>query len=238
MTNPDVYRHIQITKDFLALVVDPSLEALHRMRNEWAASPDPSAAFGVLEATDLIYKTNMAFCLSIQSLWEQQIRGYLKECVQGEMLDYPIDKIEAAKWGTQLEGHFFKIQCIQLSSFDSYPSLLLLHLLGNACRHGDGESARRLWIDYPDLWPGQEYYPFIDPAATTPPSIQHVNISHSLLTEFVTAIVWFWDDMEYIHGERIVSKHWTLEKKLAEMREAKTKRLKRAPINIKGGTAS
>lgn len=238
MTDPDVYRHVRIARDFLGLVVNPSLEALHRLRNEWVASPDPASAFGVQESTDLIYKTSMAFCLSIQSLWEQQIRGYLKECVQCKKLNYTIDKIENATWGRNLDDHFFKIRCMQLSSFDSYPSLHLLQLLGNACRHGDGNSARRLWNDYPDLWPSQEFYPFIDPAAPTPPSIQYVHISHSLLTEFVTAIVWFWEDIEYGHGESIAKKHWTLENKLVAIRETKTKRVKRAPINIKSGTVS
>lgn len=39
MMDPDVYRHVRIAIDFLDLVVDPSLDALHRLRNEWAASP-------------------------------------------------------------------------------------------------------------------------------------------------------------------------------------------------------
>ena len=47
MTDPDVYRHVRIVKDFLDLVVDPSSEVIHRLRNKWAVSPDPVSAFGV-----------------------------------------------------------------------------------------------------------------------------------------------------------------------------------------------
>jgi hypothetical protein len=51
MTDQDVYRHIRIAKNVMNLVVDPSLDALHRLHNEWAASPDPAFVFGVQEAT-------------------------------------------------------------------------------------------------------------------------------------------------------------------------------------------
>ena len=228
----DVYSHRygRIAQDFFRTVVEPSLEALHRQRGEWSMSPDPAAVFGLVDLMELINKTNMAFCLSIQSLWEQQIRSYLKDCVRYLELDVPMGEIEHAKWGDSLNSMFYRIRGIHLPSFDSYATFDLLQLLANACRHGDGNSSRKLWGAHPELWPSKESYSWLHPASASPPLIQHVQISRELLEEFVTAIVWFWDDIRYEYTGSLESNNPHVEADLVRMRAEKAIRVRRTPL--------
>lgn len=228
----DVYSHRygRVAQDFLRYVVEPSLDALRLQRHELNCIDEPTAVFARLDLMELINKTNMAFCLSIQSLWEQQIRRYLTDCIRHLELEESIEKIEKASWGDDLERLFYRIRGVQLSSFDSYATFNLLQMLANACRHGDGSSARKLWKEHSELWPKQEFYPFIDPTTISPPSIQFVLITHELLTEFVNAIEWFWDDIKYEYNSSISNGNLYIEAGLAEIRITRSQRAKRAPI--------
>src|ERR1700685_1872176 len=102
---------------------------------------------------ELLRVTTMAFCLSLQSLWERQLRDYLHRCAQdlkaGEELAH---KARSASWG-ELSGLFLQLRGISLKDFEQYAKLNLPHLLGNACRHGNGPSLKRLATTYPQLWP-------------------------------------------------------------------------------------
>lgn len=80
MADVYTYRYGPIAKDFLTLVVSPSLDALDAQAKHWQESEDLVSGFIISDLNELIYKTRMAFCLSIQSLWEQQIRTYLAGC--------------------------------------------------------------------------------------------------------------------------------------------------------------
>ncbi|WP_447797997.1 hypothetical protein [Pseudomonas moraviensis] len=82
MADVYTYRYGPIAKDFLTLVVNPSLDALDAQVKHWQESEDPVSEFIISDLSELILKTRMAFCLSIQSLWEQQIRTYLAGCQQ------------------------------------------------------------------------------------------------------------------------------------------------------------
>lgn len=197
------YRNGDIAEEFLDLVVKPTVAALEKRHLELATSDNLAiAGFAASDHRDLINKTNMAFCLSIQSLWEQQIRRYLIVCVQTlGMEGVSVAKLEKISWGKDFDRLFLKVRGLSLSGFSSYKLLGLLHMLGNACRHGDGPSSRELSAVHSYLWP--EW-------AREAASIQHLQIPPELLANFVDAIVLFWMDMDILGLESLVNKQPTV----------------------------
>ncbi len=218
------YRYGAVAKEFLTLVVNPSLDALDVQVKYWKDSEDPVSHFMLADLSELIYKTRMAFCLSIQSLWEQQIRTYLVGC-QSELNINPFpvsnrrgaNSVQTVYWGDELNGVFEKLRGIALPSFASFESLDLLMLVGNVCRHGDGSSSRRLWNLRPDLWPDynnpdNEFLPL---SLTEPaPPVQLMRVPREMLEDFVDKIILFWEDTNYIYEESIERKHPSLEARL------------------------
>lgn len=218
------YRYGAIAEEFLTLVVNPSLDALDAQVAGWQESDDPSAEFVISDFSELIYKTRMAFCLSIQSLWEQQIRTYLAGCHQELGINpFPVssrrgaNSVQTVRWGDELNTVFERLRDIALPSFASFPSLDLLMLVGNVCRHGDGHSSARLWSVRPDLWPmyhklDNEFLQstFGDEA----PPVESMQIPREMLEDFVDKISLFWEDTNYIYEESIERKHPSLEARL------------------------
>lgn len=205
------YRYGAIAKDFLTLVIHPALDALDNEILKWKGSEDPVSHFMIADLTELVEKTRMAFWLSIQSLWERQIRTYLSGCHQELKIDLSSaskrkgpDVAHSVLWGDELNAVFECLRDIALPSFESYPKLNLLQLVGNVCRHGDGPSSRQLWKDHPELWP--TYGPderFHDASEQLrPPPADTMKISRDLLTSFVEAIDLFWDDTEFIYKRK------------------------------------
>lgn len=227
------YRNGPIAKDFLTLVVNPSLDALDARVAEWKRSDNPVAGFTISDLSELIFKTRMAFCLSIQSLWEQQIRTYLAGCQQQLGINpFPVSKrsgansVQTVYWGDELNTVFERLRDIALPSFASFESLDLLMRVGNVCRHGDGNSSARLWGVRPDLWPM-----YHDPdntflhstlAVQTPP-VQSMQIPREMLEDFVDKICLFWEDTNYIYEESIERKDPSLEARLVVRRAERAK---------------
>lgn len=222
------YRYGAIAKDFLALVVNPSLDALDSEIQKWEGSEEPVSHFMIADLIELVGKTRMAFCLSIQSLWERQIRAYLSGCHQELKIDLSSaskrkvhDVVHSVLWGDELNAVFECLRGISLRSFETYPTLNLLQLVGNVCRHGDGPSCRQLWKDHPELWPtygpDERFDTHSEPLQ--PPPADMLTISRSLLTSFVEAIDLFWDDTEYIYNESIERKSASLVARLAVERK-------------------
>jgi hypothetical protein len=203
----DVYsnNYGSVVQDYLSLVVEPSLDNLRRRRDELMANPDTDPAvkaFQVFDHVVLKGKASMAFCLAIQSLWEQQIRTYMSSCVQ--QLSIPgvmVEKVETVLWGDKFNAIFLKVRGLELPSFSSFKQLDLLMLLGNVCRHGEGPAAQKLWDKRPDLWHSHERYDAPLPAADSinvvyRPSTNSLILSLDLLRSLVEAVVLFWRDME------------------------------------------
>ncbi|WP_155738414.1 hypothetical protein [Pseudomonas monteilii] len=215
------YRYAPIAQEFLSLVVNPSLDALEAQLAVHENSDDPVSAFDISDLTELINKTRMAFCLSIQSIWERQIRTYLHGCQSELKLNpFPVsnrrnaNSVHSVLWGDELNSVFFKLRGIPLTLFASYEKLDLLQLVGNVCRHGDGDSSNRLWRLHPEFW--RIHHNNGDNLADRKaPSVEMMHIPRQLLSEFVDAICVFWDDMEYIYNESLSLKHHTVETKLA-----------------------
>jgi len=230
------YRYGTIAKDFLTLVAKPSLDALDNEVQKWNESDDPVSHFMISDLQELTSKTLTAFCLSIQSLWERQIRTYMSGCHEELKTDLSAiskrkgtDVIHSVLWGDELNAVFEHLRGIALSSFESYPALDMLQLVGNVCRHGDGPSCRRLWNEHPELWPEYGFDERFDNPSLPlhPPLADTMRISRELLTSFVEAIDLFWDDIEYIYNESIQRKAPSLEAKLVVEREKRAIRFSR-----------
>ena len=220
-----------MTTSFLRHVIEPSLVVLNEQITAWKASDDPAAAFLVADTEDLLHATTMAFCLSIQALWERQLRTYLAGCARNLRSDETLAKKAMTAHWEELDELFKGLRGISLSEFDQYPDLDYLQVIGNACRHGDGPSLRRLSKMHPELWPRPEIVPspFLPneaPPASMSPTIEQMAISRDHLHQFVSAIVAFWDETEYIYCESIERKHPSLEARLVEMRRLRANRIK------------
>ena len=222
------WRYGRIAQEFLDEVVQPSLRVLDAQADKWSRSDDPVAPFQLNDVEELRRATTMAFCLSIQSLWERQIRSYLRGCAReltkGNALS---EKAIAGYWG-DFDELFFTLRGIRLSSFDEYHQLDLLYLVGNVCRHGDGRSSERLWQRCPEFWPNQTRRLRKPRTAhemeNGPPSIQTMDIPQDQLRTFVDAIVSFWHEVNYIYLESIERKHESVQRKLVKMREERARK--------------
>lgn len=209
--------------EYLTWVIKPSLSALEKYRQELAraAEDDVVFHFSLSDHERLIKRTYMTFALAIQSLWEQQLRSYMTTCASGCTIEgVTRKKLEKSTWGDELNGVFFKVRGIELDSFDSYAVLTQLQMLGNACRHGEGDSARSLHRCHPELWPAPLMFPWYEGEKTQPPPpVQQLQITLELLTRCVSAIVLFWLDMERYGVESLVARQPTLHARIAELLE-------------------
>lgn len=215
----------EVAQDFLSLVVEPSLAALEQKKAEIAAQPDQAlAAFHLYDHHQLILKTRMALCLGVQSLWEQQLRSYLGNCVVRGDDATTMDKIQNASWDHRrkdqsLKHLFTEIRGLELEGFESYKRLDILQLLGNACRHGPGPSSVTLIKRYPELWPeaGARSKQFGVPAETLMP-VDGTLITDALLRDLVNAVVLFWLDMRIACTEALIPNNAAMIEELASLR--------------------
>ena len=142
----------RIVQEFFNGVVEPSLDALEAQIRKWTESDDPVTLFYLNDIRELDRATKMAFCLSIQSIWERQIRAYLGSCANELGGDNSPTEKELADRRKQVNDLFFDLRGVYLSSFYRHHELDLLHLLSNVCRHGDGPSSKKLWCRHPEFW--------------------------------------------------------------------------------------
>jgi hypothetical protein len=207
-------RYGDVAQDFLTLVVEPALTALDRRTVELANHPDEAiAAFQGFDHANLIVKATMALCLGIQSLWEQQLTVYMRNCAQSlELGDDLLQRLEKATWGESMNSLFLAIRGLDLQSFDSYARLDLLQTLGNVCRHGEGRAARKLRRDHTGLWPhwaDTNKYPQVPLIHRAP--VAGIRISVSLLRALVNAVVLFWLDMQRMGLETLLAEQPSLQ---------------------------
>lgn len=230
MADVHTYRHGRMAQAFFDDVVAPSLDALNAQIDEWSRSDEGYAPFAKDDVEELRRNTMLAFCLSIQSMWERQIRTYLRGCADelkpGSGL---ASKAMTVSWD-KMDKLFQDLRGISLREFDEHDDLDLLHVLGNACRHGDGRSARELWEKHGYLWPERirAAAPFDSQTKqeTEAPSIDTIVIAPELVRRFVDAIASFWDETKYIYLESIEKKDESVVDKLEEMRRERAARRK------------
>jgi hypothetical protein len=184
----------------------------------------PGAVFAHADMKDMLRESKLAFGLSIQSIWERQLRTYLCGCARDLRPSEPIAaKIEKANW-KDLQKWFRELRGIDLEAFPSFDTLEMLQHLGNACRHGDGGSAAELARRCPDLWPVMPLVPAMphmppgSPPVALPKTVGMMDIPVERLRAFVAGIAAFWRDTEYIYNESIERKDSGLEARLVRER--------------------
>ncbi|MGH0343913.1 hypothetical protein NKY44_08830 [Sinorhizobium meliloti] len=211
--------HDRTIRSYFDDVIVPALSSLMRRIDELGQSGDPVAVFERSDVEDVLRETKLAFALAIQSIWERQLREYLKGCALELRKNDPMrERIARADWPKLLKV-FRDLRGIALEEFPSFGALDTLQHLGNACRHGDGASSLELVERCPDLWPVIPAMPFGDPQGFGLKSVDAMEVSIDRLRGFVDAIGGFWKDMEYIYNESINAKHPTLEARLARERK-------------------
>lgn len=206
-------------QSFFDDVVMPAIHSLEEKIATLGRSDNPGDAFAQADTADVLQETKMAFGLSIQSIWERQVRGYLRGCAEelrpGEGR---ATQVTTANW-EKLSALFLELRGIRLDAFPSFAELDTLHLLGNVCRHGDGPSAVELAKRCPELWPVYSPTPFEnEPPVPGPPPAALMDLPVSRLRAFVVAVARFWGDAEYIYNESIERKHPSLEARLVRER--------------------
>ncbi len=225
-------KHGITVQSFFDDVIAPAIRALEEKIAELGRSDNPGDAFAQADMEDVLKETKMAFSLSIQSIWERQLRGYLRGCAEElRPSDGLAAQVAKGNW-EKLCALFLELRGIRFDAFPSFAELETLHLLGNVCRHGDGPSAVELAKRCPELW--RRVYPpmpFGDqPPDSGPSPVALMDVPAERLRTFVAAIATFWDDAEYICNESIERKHPSLEAKLARERAERCWR-PQAPLN-------
>jgi hypothetical protein len=222
-------RNGPMAQSYIRDVVEPSVDAMERaIAGLQERVDDPAAIFGVGPAEELLHTTLLGYCLSIQAMWEKQLRIYLRGCAEELKADLRVsEKINQASW-SELSAIFKQLRGVPLTAFAEYDTLNLLQLLGNVCRHGSGTSLRQLIKTHPQLWPQEEREEGI-PLPPGPPfkpalTAENLQVSRALLRSLASAIDSFWRETEYIYNESIERKHESLERALVEERRRRAGR--------------
>lgn len=235
----DIYLglHANAVRLYMDSVVGPALDAIDARHDELERDEDPVAAFLKGDIEELRKSAIEAFALAIQSLWERQLREFLKGCARElKRGDGLVKALGTDDW-TKLVKHFGDLRGVSLEVFDSFEDLDLLQLLGNACRHGDGKSATMLHARWPDLWPA---WPPSLPGPWTslpgsearppPPPFSTISLPRALLDRVANAVIWFWEDHNYIYTNSLFSKHRNVAGSLQAMREDRARRPPRQSV--------
>ncbi|PWE35005.1 hypothetical protein DD563_02845 [Pelagicola sp. LXJ1103] len=218
----DVYctSHPRTIIEFLESVVRPAIGKLEEDADMFKESSYPIDAFRHSDTQDFIAETLKAFCLSLNSIWERQLRN-LMTGVARELYDDPglIKKCQMDPWH-KLDGLFEELRGFKLSAFKAYDDLDTLQLLANVCRHGDGPSLQRLSTKCPELWPvpNNNMTALLDMPEPNNFRTDNILISLELLETLSCAIQMFWAQSDYVYLESIGHKHDTVLKRLKELR--------------------
>ncbi|MCP9630287.1 hypothetical protein NML43_24610 [Rhodopseudomonas palustris] len=222
------YKHGMTIESYFNDVIIPALATLDEKIGTLENIDEPGAVFAHHDMKDILRESKLAFCLAIHSIWERQLRAYLRGCANELHLGDTIGaKIDKAVW-KELCKYFRELRNIDLKAFPSFDSLDVLQHLGNACRHGDGNSATELARRCPDLWPDiprlapMQQMPPGSPWIELPRTVDRMDIPVVRLRSLVLAIAQFWRDVEYIYNESIEQKDTHLEARLATERVSRS----------------
>jgi hypothetical protein len=69
-------------QSFFDDVVAPTIRAIEEKIIALGRSGNPADAFAQADMKDVLQETKKAFSLSVQSIWEGQLRGYLRSCAE------------------------------------------------------------------------------------------------------------------------------------------------------------
>jgi hypothetical protein len=192
----------RVSRAFLCDVIEPAFNNIDAQILEWQDYTDRGGVFNIEPAKNLLAATTLAFALALQATFERPLRIFLRE--RAVELGFALLARDAldAKWGEPLDAVFLKLCGVALSEFEAYPDLNLLQLVGNASRHGDGYSTKKLWRLRPELWPVDAPSPWktdkgwelLEPGV---PSFSAAVVSRDLIRIFAKAIEVFSDELTY-----------------------------------------
>lgn len=207
----------RLISDFYETTIVPVFAGWREQRSVHEASDCPVSLFHLADLDNLEFESGRALCLSVQSIWERQLRRYLSSCEAELNLQKP--RATHPQWGC-VEEAFIECRGVSLDKFSSYPVLKELHQLGNVFRHGPGSSLRKLQESRPDLWRAnpEEWVHLTFQGSFSWKAQELPVVSLVQLHRYVQAIVEFWDDCEYIYKESLQTKSQGLEASLVKER--------------------
>lgn len=236
--------HVLALELYRDSVIRPALITLSNKIAELQDSEDDLSAFELADFKPMYQDTVQGFMLAVQAMWERALRGMLVSRARklGKDAKYVRD-IQRAVWfhekNHDLHDHFQELIGISLRSFDAYQDLVILQLIGNVLRHGDGSSAQKLHDYCPRLWlnklpPGAHL--LMEPFSTSVsandskhPSMKEITIPAEVLEHLMQAVCWFWNDIEYIRCNSFHRKHPSTMKDLAK--HQKERELRKRTLN-------
>jgi hypothetical protein len=195
--------HVEALELYWTEVVKPAIRVLVAKSDQWRTSENLVELIE-LEDYELAYRYTMqGFALAVQSMWERQLRNYLVVCADEQPSAGVTSKVlREAKW-PELQSLFLRLRGVALNTFPSYDDLDLLQVLGNACRHGDGGSAKALFRRCPEirdegLRPSNSIWRPEEQQSPSTPEFERVTIPSALLEQLLLSVIWFWEDQELI----------------------------------------
>lgn len=214
------YAHERSVQMFLDDVAVPSIRRVDERIAESKRSEEAFALFEASDLRDLRTETLKAFCLSLQSMFETQIRGYLCGCAEELEAHQPnlIRKLQRDPWG-DVKDHFLRLRKVPFSHFSAHRDLDLLHELGSYCRHGEGTASQKIRTDFVDFCVHVPAAPPLFPDSTGEPERYDIAIDTQDLERFTTAIVSFWSEAEWIYNNSISRKGESLVRELKKREE-------------------
>lgn len=210
-----VFTHAPSLEHFRRHVINSSIRALEDKLNELNTSDDPSSIFLVPHIEELKRRTIEGYILTLQSMWERGLRGMLTSCESKVHKGHALDSIKNATWNGKSENiqeHFFRLLGMSIQHFSTFDDLNYLQLLGNAIRHGDGNSAQKIYQLSPSLWTGMIKH-------SNTPSFDHIDIPFKVLDQMMQSVLWFWEDIENIRCNSFKSKADVVLQRLSTWRE-------------------
>ncbi|MCC8556706.1 hypothetical protein [Xanthomonas vesicatoria] len=210
----------------------PSLDTLERRITEMEKSEDiAESTFGADAYADLHHSTVESFLLTTQSMHERSLRGLM--IAMARRKNWTIDdqkKIKVADWskgGKGMPALFQGLFDTPIQSFGDQDDLHVLRLFGNVLRHGDGPSAEELHKLCPSLW--SQWLPpgtvlevagtkiFVPKDASPHPLFENITLPRSLLDQMTSAVVGFWEDIEFVRCNSFTNTNSRIQAHIAEL---------------------
>lgn len=215
-------------------VVHPSLRALDERLDRLQRSTAIEDEFAYDDFAALHHATIEGYLLTTQSMFERGLRGMLIKVAERNQPGL-VDKVKKDPWdpgkSKSIQAHFQALMAASLDLFGCNDDLLILQKLGNALRHGDGRSAEELHDLCPSLWtnwlPAGSSFQVgkreihIPEDAPRHPSFDRITLPGKLLEQMMQAVLWFWQDIEFVRCNSFQNKAPSVVRMLDEMRAAR-----------------
>jgi hypothetical protein len=131
-------------------------------------------------SNEVAFEMRKAFALTLAASFERQLRSWAKK-----RLTKPAEDVEKAHFEPLLQ-EIIEQQDIAVQFDTLRETLVELHLLANAIRHGDGPSATKLAVGAPDLWTGRA------PSPTVTSTSVDIRVHDHHLQKYIRTLIRFW----------------------------------------------